>query len=106
MKDYEEGYIQGRRLAAAELLALAANMIEGDRPNIADLQKERLMVVAALRRVCEEHGDNDWPDNLHLADVIEKHLARHLQPLDQSRYELQPRPDSSLLARPAALWAA
>ena len=78
MKDYESGYEEGRRQTATELLALAANMMEGDRPNIADLQKERLMVVTALRRVCEEHGDNEWPDNLHLADVIEKHLARHL----------------------------
>lgn len=35
-------------------------------------------VRAALRRVCAEHGDNDWPDDLHLADVVEKHLGRHL----------------------------
>jgi hypothetical protein len=26
----------------------------------------------------DRHGDNDWPDDLHLADVIDKHLARHL----------------------------
>jgi len=39
-------------------------------------QRER--TVAMLRMVCAEHGDNDWPDDLHLADVIEKHLARYL----------------------------
>lgn len=39
---------------------------------------ERMAVVALLRRLCAEHGDNDWPDNLHLADVIEKHLVRHM----------------------------
>ena len=39
---------------------------------------ERASVIALLRRVCEVHGDNDWPDDLHLGDVIEKHLARHL----------------------------
>ena len=37
---------------------------------------ERQEVVAILRRLCAEPGDNDWPDNLHLSDVIEKHLIR------------------------------
>ena len=32
-----------------------------------------------LRQVCAKYGDNDWPDNLHLADVIEKHLLRNLE---------------------------
>jgi len=45
--------------------------------------KERLIVereqaIAVLREVCEEHGDNDWPDNLNLVDIIDKHLYRHL----------------------------
>jgi hypothetical protein len=35
--------------------------------------------VKVLRQVCEQHGDNDWPDDLHLADIIEKHLWRHLE---------------------------
>lgn len=32
----------------------------------------------ALREVCAAYGDNDWDDKLRLADVIEKHLGRHL----------------------------
>jgi predicted secreted protein len=39
---------------------------------------EREQAVAALRELCAEHGDNDWPDNLHLADIIRKRLGRHL----------------------------
>ena len=39
---------------------------------------ERVVAVAQLRRICEDHGDNDWPDSLHLGDVIDKHLGRHL----------------------------
>lgn len=39
---------------------------------------EREETVLMLRSVCERHGDNDWPDDLHLTDVIEKHLGRHL----------------------------
>ena len=40
---------------------------------------ERDSVVKLLRTVCAEHGDNDWPDNLHLYDVIEKHLFLNLE---------------------------
>ncbi len=26
-------------------------------------------------------GDNNWPNELHLGDVIEKHILRHTEPL-------------------------
>jgi hypothetical protein len=39
---------------------------------------ERKETINVLREICEYYGDNDWPDNLHLADIIEKHLFRHL----------------------------
>lgn len=39
---------------------------------------ERQEILNQLRRVCNDFGDNDWPDDLHLGDVIEKHLAGHL----------------------------
>lgn len=42
------------------------------------LRGERDATVKMLRDVCADFGDNDWADELHLADVIEKHLARHL----------------------------
>ncbi len=35
-------------------------------------------IRAVLRNVCKDFGDNDWPDDLHLGDVIDKHLARYL----------------------------
>ena len=41
--------------------------------------EERTAVVALLREICQDHGDNDWPDNLHLYDVIDKHLLRHIE---------------------------
>ncbi len=46
---------------------------------------EREATIAALRSVCDEHGDNDWDDQLHLADVVDKHLARHLEESDVKR---------------------
>lgn len=40
--------------------------------------KEREATIAALRYACGKHGDNDWPNDMHLADVIGKHLVRHI----------------------------
>jgi hypothetical protein len=39
---------------------------------------ERKGIIAALRELCAAFGDNDWPDDLDLRDVIEKHLGKHL----------------------------
>lgn len=39
---------------------------------------EREETVKILRELCEEFGDNLWPDDLYLRDVIEKHLAKYL----------------------------
>lgn len=33
---------------------------------------------SVLRRLCEDHGDNDWSDDLYLADALDKHLGRYL----------------------------
>jgi hypothetical protein len=45
----------------------------------APLRVHREDVRRMLRMACEEFGDNDWPDNLHQADVIEKHLIRPIR---------------------------
>jgi len=39
---------------------------------------ERQEVLLKLREICGVFGDNDWSDDLHFADVLEKHLYRHL----------------------------
>lgn len=40
---------------------------------------EREAAVLALRSLCGEFGDNDWPEDLRLGDVISKHLGDHLR---------------------------
>ncbi len=73
----EQSYIEGSRRAWLRMLQEAISQLgtEGDAHRwIA----ERHEVVATLRRLCDVYGDNDWPDNLALQDVIEKHLWRHL----------------------------
>jgi hypothetical protein len=46
---------------------------------------ERERIVEALRVVCADHGDNDWMEQHSLADVVEKHLGRHLDQTAERR---------------------
>ena len=41
--------------------------------------EEREETIIKLREICQDFGDNDWPDDLYLPDIIEKHLYNHLQ---------------------------
>ncbi len=61
---------------AGRLAPFLPDDLKGD---LACAVAERAEIVATLRRVCRHFGDNDWSDRLNLADVIEKHLERHLE---------------------------
>lgn len=76
----EDDYERGSRAAWAAMLGECLRQLGYDDPEFqkAAWIKEREEAVAALRDACEHHGDNDWPAELHLADVVEKHLIRHL----------------------------
>jgi hypothetical protein len=41
--------------------------------------KERENCIKILRELCQEFGDNTWTDDMNLADVLEKHLAKHMR---------------------------
>lgn len=77
----ESGYMAGMRAVWAELLQCAANALGYEDPasKAAALIVERELAKSVLRRVCGKHGDNDWGDGLHLADVIAKHLEGYLE---------------------------
>lgn len=53
-------------------------MLDNDRleARIAALEAHVEGIRKILRSECADLGDNNWPDNLHLGDVIEKHLCR------------------------------
>lgn len=76
----EQEYINGSQRAWLTMLRECLRQLGTDNPEgaAAKWAAERAEIVLALRSVCAEHGDNDWPDDLNLADVIEKHLGRHL----------------------------
>jgi predicted secreted protein len=74
----DRAYILGQRSVWLNLLRQALPELNAETRSQLSWVSEREQAIAALRRVCEEHGDNDWDESLHLADIIDKHLGRHL----------------------------
>lgn len=76
----EAAYIEGKKAAWATILrtALRELGIQDPAAEQAAWVAERAEVVAALRTLCQDYGDNNWADDLNLADVIENHLIRHI----------------------------
>ena len=73
---YEEGRRSAWRRILAECL-VQLDYPEGEK-RIAQLVKEREEAIAILRDLCRDFGDNDWIEDLNLADIIEKHLGKYL----------------------------
>lgn len=76
----EASYLRGSKAAWRQMLARCLQALEID-DSVASKARwllEREEVIVKLRSLCEDFGDNDWDDQENLADVIEKHLARHL----------------------------
>jgi hypothetical protein len=81
-KEFDEAsYLRGQRSAWRALLSQCLNELGyGKDPDArkAGWITEREAAIAMLRMACDEFGDNDWDESLHLADIIEKHLYKHL----------------------------
>jgi hypothetical protein len=77
----EVAYEQGSRMAWTAMLAMCLRNLGYENTDIkrAAWIVERETAVSILRGLCREFGDNDWPDDLSLADVIDKHLGDHLR---------------------------
>lgn len=63
---------------ARRLLGMALRELHSEDITREQMIAERADAISTLRRVCGTYGDNDWPDDLHLSDIIDKHLADHL----------------------------
>jgi len=76
----EAAYQAGARASNTRIMLAAARELGHDDPlrKAATLIAEREAAIVVLRRLCAEHGDNEWPDGLHLADIIEKRLGAYL----------------------------
>jgi hypothetical protein len=79
----EQWWLRGNRAAWLRLLGQCLINLgydpKGQNRSREALIAEREEAIVQLRMTCDQHGDNNWPETLHLADVIEKHLARHLE---------------------------
>jgi hypothetical protein len=81
---HERGYSAGYKAFARRILQESLIHLDSPDKDASAWKLERAETVSMLRRICEEYGDNDWPDDLHLSDVIEKHLWRNLPELEES----------------------
>lgn len=84
--EHERGYIEGRRRTLINLVSQTLGELSGygkpeDEPliKLAQATQERQETIQLLRSVCAEFGDNDWDDDLHLTDIIDKHLVNHVR---------------------------
>lgn len=79
MTPEERSFEDGKKDAYMKMLLTCLAGLGEEGRDRAGWVVERRLAVLALRSLCEEFGDNDWGDNLSLADVIDKHLGRHLR---------------------------
>lgn len=71
-------FFQGYAAAFKNMLGLCIKNLDYDETKLARVVLEREEALVVLRRLCMEFGDMEWDENLHLADIIDKHLGRHL----------------------------
>ena len=78
---FQNGYDAGSRAAWARILQAALGQLGYDDPAVRHHAwvLEREAAIQTLREVCARLGDNAWPADLHLADILEKHLLNHLE---------------------------
>lgn len=76
----ETAYIRGERAAWRSMLQACLRNLGYDNPETqrASWILEREDLIARLRDLCSAFGDNDWDEESHLGDVIEKHLGNYL----------------------------
>jgi hypothetical protein len=75
----EQDYMRGNKAAYSNVISFCRKVLNPEERTATSLLIEREEAITALRDICEEFGDNNWPDTLHLADIIEKHLGRNLR---------------------------
>ena len=81
MNEVEEAvYEEGHQMALIGMLTHCLKELgyENAAAQAAAWVVEREQTLAVLRRLCREHGDNDWSNDLHLGDIIEKHLEPYI----------------------------
>lgn len=78
-KEEEKAYMAGGEYAWTRMMMMCLRHLgaHGERTR-ESLLAELIEARRQLRQLCEDFGDNNFDDELHLGDAIEKHLGRHL----------------------------
>jgi hypothetical protein len=74
-------FLQGYAAAYKNVLGHCLKNLGYGEEKLARLAVEREEALVALHRLCEKHGDLEWDRDLHLADIVDKHLGKHLDKL-------------------------
>ncbi len=74
----EEAEDRGRKSMARSIVMHLIPDLEGGELALAVRTLEVDNARAVLRRLCDDHGDNDWADSLLLSDALDKHLGDYL----------------------------
>lgn len=69
-------WLDGNRAAYKQMMDVCILHLGAKELKSAQLASELEDVRRQLRMLSEDLGCNDWPDDLHLGDVIEKYVAR------------------------------
>ncbi len=81
-EEQEKLYMEAQSHALKEIISHCQNKLRSFGVELKtkdEFDQERIETIALLRMHCDEYGDNDWDDDLHLSDVIDKHLVRHIE---------------------------
>lgn len=71
----ERWYSDSKNRAFGSVLNFLMQQLgKAENPSREALIIERQETILALRDLCDEIGDNDWDADLHLADIISKHV--------------------------------
>jgi hypothetical protein len=80
VKVNEADYLKGQKAAYASIIRECARNLSGEDLSAELMAVERAEVIIALRLMCEGFKiPNDWPDDMHLGDVILKYIRPRVQ---------------------------
>lgn len=74
----ERLYIQGEAQALKQMIIQCQAKLAGlgvELKTDESFSQERVETVAVLRSLCDDYGDNNWTEDLHIADIVRKHLC-------------------------------
>lgn len=74
----DAAYLQGEEAVARSMLRALMVYLKSPQLDLARANIELSATRSALRELSKQLGCDDWPDSLHLADVVRKYIGRSI----------------------------